>query len=130
MGERPPFEGVFPDRDDIISDMVSTLGLLPRHWWDTWSAREEFFNEDGTWKTDMKRHYDAKSRPLHLRVQQNGREKDPEFSEAESESLTKMLRSMFEYEPLKRATAGDLVNCEWMAEWSLLAMKKHEIPKK
>ena len=125
MGERPLFEGLFPDRDDIISEMVSTLGLLPRHWWDTWSAREEFFNEDGSWKTDMKRHYDAKSRPLLLRVQQNGRQKDPEFTDAEIESLTKMLRSMLEYDPLKRATAEELVKCEWMRERGLPAMKRH-----
>ena len=29
MGERPLFEGAFPDRDDIISEMVSTLGPPP-----------------------------------------------------------------------------------------------------
>ncbi len=29
LGERPLFEGFMPDKDDIIAEMVSSLGLLP-----------------------------------------------------------------------------------------------------
>ena len=55
LGERPLFEGFTPDKDDVIAEMVSTLGLLPQQWWELWQARGDFFLEDGSWKTDMER---------------------------------------------------------------------------
>lgn len=96
IGERPLFEGFFPDRDDIIAEMVSCLGPLPQHWWDVWQAREDFFREDGGWRTDMGRAHAPKSRPLHQRIQDMGRENDPQFSAEEAEGLERMLRAMFE----------------------------------
>ena len=126
LGERPLFECVLPDVDYIIAEMVSCLGLLPRPWWDAWRARDEFFAEDGSWRTDMSRIHDSKSRPLLLRIQRNGR-KDPEFSAVEIESLEKLLRAMLEYEPSKRATIAQIVESDWMVQWGLPAIRKFNI---
>jgi serine/threonine-protein kinase SRPK3 len=94
LGERPLFEGFMPDKDDIIAEIVSSLGLLPQQWWESWQARGEFFLEDGSWKTDMERFHDSKSRPLLLRIHEMGRENDIEFCADEAMSLEKMLRAM------------------------------------
>ena len=127
MGERPLFEGFMPDRDDIIAEMVSSLGLPPQPWWKAWKARGDFFHEDGTWRTDMKRGHDSKSRPLLLRLQEMGREEDADFTAEEIECLEKMLRSMFEYYPAKRAVIGDVVKSEWMVRWGLPSLAKFNI---
>lgn len=115
MGERPLFACLMSDVDFIIAEMVSSLGLLPRPWWDVWRARDDFFAENGSWRTDLTRGNDSKSRPLLLRIQQNGR-KDPEFSVAEIESLEKLLREMLEYEPSKRAPIAQVVESDWMVQ--------------
>ncbi len=70
LGERPLFEGFMPDKDDVIAEMVSCLGPLPREWWDSWQARGDWFLEGGSWRTDMKRSHGPKSRSLLLRIHQ------------------------------------------------------------
>ena len=124
LGKRPLFEGFLPGKDDIAAEMVSTLGLLPQQWWDSWQARGEFFHEDGTWRTDMKRYHDPKSRPLAMRIEVMGRKDDPDFSENEAVSLEKMLRYMLTYEPAKRATAEEVIKSDWMVRWGLPALQK------
>ncbi len=128
MGERPLFEGFMPDRDDIISEMVSTLGPLPQHWWDAWKLRGEFFVDNGVWRKEMRRPYESKSRPLLERLNNMGRQKESEFSAAEIESLERMLRTMLEYEPAKRATIGEVAKSEWMTKWGLPALEEYDIP--
>ena len=123
LGERPLFEGFMPDRDDIIAEMVSALGLLPKQWWESWQARGDFFLEDGSWRTDMERAHDSKSRSILLRIQEMGREKDAEFSADEAVSLEKMLRAMLTYDPAKRASAKDVAESEWMSKWGLPALR-------
>ncbi|KAI4152834.1 MAG: hypothetical protein L6R39_001729 [Caloplaca ligustica] len=127
MGERMLYEVYFGDRDDVLAEMVSCLGPLPQHWRDAWQAWGKFFQEDGSWRTDMTRH-DSKSRPLHQRVFHDmGRENDPEFSIAEAESLERMLRAMFQYEPAKRATIDDVVKSDWMTHWGLPSLQTYNI---
>ena len=70
LGERPLFEGFMPDTDDTIAEMISCQGLTPDQWWQSWQAKDEFFREDGSWKTDTKRSREPKSRPLLLRIEQ------------------------------------------------------------
>jgi hypothetical protein len=43
LGERPLLETFTWDRDDILADVISTLGLPPQRWWDAWTNRGEFF---------------------------------------------------------------------------------------
>ena len=76
LGERPLFGGLMPDSDDLIAEMISTLGPLPQHWWDSWRKRSEFFLEDGTWTTSTKRLIDGKFRPLSERIYRMGRQKN------------------------------------------------------
>ena len=129
MGERPLFEGLMPDVDDVIAEMVSCLGPLPQPWWEKWRARKEFFHEDGSWRDDIERAHDAKSRPLHLRIQEMGRENDTELLADEARSLEKMLRGMLELEPAKRATITETLKSDWMSRWGFPALEKFDLPR-
>ena len=126
MGQRPLFECVAPDMDFIVAEMVSCFGILPQRWWRAWKAREEFFEEDGSWRTEMTRPHEAKSRPLSQRLLENGREIDAEFSDLERRCLENMLKAMLEYEPTKRAMAKDLLESEWMRQWGLPSLRDFE----
>ena len=127
MGERPLFECFFGDRDDVISEMISTLGLLPEDWWKMWEARREYFLEDGTWRTDMKRRRAPRSMPLSERIQLMGRKDEPDFSAEEAESYEKMLRAMFQYYPEKRATAKEVAKSDWMTRWGVPSLRAYDI---
>ena len=77
----------------------------------------------------MTRAHDAKSRPLLLRIQEMGREKDTEFLVDEIHCLEKMLRAMLEYEPSKRAKIGEVVASEWMLRWGYHSLHRYGILK-
>ncbi|KAL9031245.1 MAG: hypothetical protein Q9196_000713 [Gyalolechia fulgens] len=97
LGESVLFEGFFPDRDDVIAEMVSCLGPLPQDWWDSWKAGGEFFVQNGIWRTEMTRAHSSVSRPLASRIQDMGRQADPDFSTAEAKSLEKIVE---QYAPI------------------------------
>jgi serine/threonine protein kinase len=44
LGERHLFEGFMPDQDHVIAEMISTLGMLPRQWWNKWQKKYDFFS--------------------------------------------------------------------------------------
>ncbi|KAI4234775.1 MAG: hypothetical protein L6R40_006654 [Gallowayella cf. fulva] len=89
--------------------MVDCLGRLPQHWWKKWHDRAKFFNEDGSWKAET------------------GRAEDPAFTATEAKSLEKMLKTMLEYEPTKRATVNDVVDSQWMRAFALPSLQKFTI---
>ncbi len=76
LGERALFETFGWGRDDIMADMVNTLGLSPTRWWDKWEDRKEFFEPDGSWVCNMKRVYTPAFRPLHQRIWDMGHGRD------------------------------------------------------
>ncbi|OBT44955.1 hypothetical protein VE00_04108 [Pseudogymnoascus sp. WSF 3629] len=95
LGDRPLFEGFMPDKDHVLAEMVSTLGDLPRHWWNMWEHKTDFFLEDGSWDPDTPRSHSPYSRPLIERLRIMGRGGDPttcEFSQEEMASLEKLLK--------------------------------------
>jgi serine/threonine-protein kinase SRPK3 len=125
LGERPLFEGFMPDQDHVIAEMVSTLGHLPKRWWDRWQQRTDFFLEDGSWKTDTHRSHAPYSRSLAERLRIMGRGEDPatcEFSPEEMACLEKLLKAMLTYEPSERITASAAVASEWMERWGRRAI--------
>ncbi|KFH45684.1 SRSF protein kinase-like protein [Hapsidospora chrysogenum ATCC 11550] len=53
LGERALFEFFSDDRDDILADVISTLGMPPARWWSHWENRKDFFEKDGAWISNM-----------------------------------------------------------------------------
>jgi serine/threonine protein kinase len=43
----PLFATFFGGRDEVVRQMVQTLGKLPEPWWSEWTPRKRYFNDDG-----------------------------------------------------------------------------------
>lgn len=131
LGERPLFETFTWDRDDIIAEMVSTLGLLPPRWWDKWANRGEFFKPDGSWisPSELRRIMTPVSRPLRQRMWDMGRGETPEECEwdvegGEMRALEELLTGMLAFEPAHRLTAEQVMASEYVTKWALPAWKR------
>ncbi|KAM5433470.1 hypothetical protein MferCBS31731_007107 [Microsporum ferrugineum] len=130
VGERPLFETFAWDPDDIIAEMVNTLGEPPMRWWHAWANRSEFFNPDGSWITNFRRISTPEFRRLHKRMWDMGRGETPETCEwdvagGELRALEDMLRAMLKFEPAERPTAKQLLTSEYMVKWALPAWERH-----
>lgn len=126
MGERPLFETFAWDPDDIVAEMVNTLGLPPERWWNSWANRSEFFNPDGSWITNFRRISTPEFRRLHQRMWDMGRGETPgscqwDVADGELKALEDMLRAMMTFEPAERPTAKQLLRFEYMVKWAIPA---------
>ncbi|TPX24489.1 hypothetical protein DIZ76_013836 [Coccidioides immitis] len=129
MSERPLFETFAWDPDDIIAEMVNTLGQLPARWWGSWTNHSEFFNPDGSWITNFQRIGTPVFRHLHQRMWDMGRGEMPEACEwdvagGELKALEDMLRAMMAFEPAERPTAKQLMMSEYMVKWAMPAWER------
>lgn len=123
LGERPLFEGFMSDKHHVLAEMVSTLGPLPKHWWDQWQMKTDFFLEDGSWKIDTHRSHAAYSRPLAERLRIMGRGEYPAicgFTREEMLAIEELLRKMLAYDPSERI--GAALESRWMRRWGRPAM--------
>jgi serine/threonine protein kinase len=140
LGERPLFETFTWDRDDILADMVNTLGQPPERWLGEWAGRGEFFEADGSRRRGgVDRVYTAEFRPLHQRMWDMGRGETPETCQwdvegGEMRALEELLKGMMAFEPGERLTAEGLMTSEYMVKWALpawqrqCARQKGEVP--
>ncbi|KAK1771314.1 CMGC/SRPK protein kinase [Phialemonium atrogriseum] len=113
MGERPLFETFAWDPDDIIGEMISTLGRPPARWWGRWAKRAE---------TPV-------FRPLHQRLWEMGRGETPDTCQwdvagGELRALEDLLKSMMAFEPAERPTAERLMASEYMVKWAMPAWER------
>lgn len=109
------------DRDELVAEIVRFFGKPPKEWWDKWEAREEFFDEDGTW---LQRGDDEEwslevtlSKPTEtfLPGANNKREAQRSLTtpKAEQELMADLLYKLFRYEPEKRLSAEDVLAHGW-----------------
>ncbi|PWY88291.1 protein kinase [Aspergillus heteromorphus CBS 117.55] len=128
LGDGPLFDGfIAVDQAWVLAEMISTLGSLPKRWWDQWEMKTDFLLEDGSWKKETHRPYGLYSRPLTERLSSMGRGEDPstcEFSPGEMNALENLLRAMLTYEPSERIDASTALESEWMEDWGRPAMRK------
>lgn len=127
LGERGLFEAFFPNKDDLLAEMVSTLGKLPSRWWDQWQRRPDYFLEDGSWNPQFNGAMSPITRPLRERLWDMGRGQTPEqceFSPEEFATLEKLLVKMLKYEPHERLTADEAMRSEYMLRWGRPAINE------
>lgn len=129
LGERPLFETFAWDRDDIIAEMINTLGKLPERWWSSWIKHSEFFEEDGSWIADFCRISTPVFRRLRQRLWDMGRGETEHTCEwdvagGELRALEDLLRAMIAFEPVERPTADQLLRSEYMVKWALPAWER------
>ncbi|KPM39875.1 hypothetical protein AK830_g6695 [Neonectria ditissima] len=129
LGERPLFESFGWDRDDIMAEMVNSLGLPPARWWDAWENRKEFFEPDGSWVHNVRRICTPVFRRLHQRMWDMGRGETPETCQwdverGEMRTLEELLRGMMAFEPTERLTAEQAMKSEYMVKWAMPAWER------
>ncbi|KAJ5933846.1 SR protein-specific kinase Dsk1 [Penicillium verhagenii] len=131
LGERPLFETFAWDRDDIVAEMINTLGQPPARWWKSWQKRSEFFNEDGSWIDDFHRISTPVFRRLHQRLWDMGRGETQQTCEwdvasGELRALEDLLRAMMAFEPAERPSADQLLGSEYMVKSALPAWERQK----
>ena len=121
------FYPAFNPKDDILRDMVATLGKLPDQWWQQWEARSKFFDGDGSPGTGLYAPEELTSLRDQLRMAgvygSNGLEL-PEadqhrLSADEVETLGELLSQMLAYRPCKRITAKEVSGSVWLRDMDL-----------
>ncbi|KAF8066651.1 kinase domain-containing protein [Lyophyllum atratum] len=108
LGDHVLLDAFFGERDEILVEMVSAFGKLPERWWNQWSERSEFFEENGAFKSAARsrRPKDLKERLLSIR--RNDKEGQRELS-GDLDALRVMLEKMLKYEPKDRVRVEDVV---------------------
>ncbi|KAF2456258.1 protein kinase [Lineolata rhizophorae] len=118
VGQRPIFEAFNPSADWMTKEHVDVLGKLPPEWWEHWSARPKWFDEQGS------RIAGAAGKPwaewFESCVQRPRREfRMEEFSEDEKVALFALLRSMLAFRPSERPDAEQILQSDWITTWAL-----------
>ncbi|KAL9125046.1 MAG: hypothetical protein Q9217_005697 [Psora testacea] len=115
------FEGFMPNADDVLSEIVDTLGRLPERWWEKWEQRGEFYEEDGRKKiehlTEQYREiYPLAVRMRRMRSRPSAAREAEQLSEEDSVGLRKLLEKCLRYEPEERATAEEILKMDWIQQ--------------
>lgn len=108
------------DKDELLGEIVRFFGKPPKDWWDKWEAREEFFDEEGTW---LQRGDDeecslevALSKPVETFLpgaDNKEAQKSLVTSKAEQELMADLLYKLLRYEPEQRLSAEEVLAHEW-----------------
>ena len=95
-------------RNEVLSEMVMTLGKFPDKWWTTWEDRSEYFDENGTFIGDRKILTLASGKFLKIFTDR---------MEGELKELESVTRKMVSYEVGDRISAAEVVRLmpeSWM----------------
>lgn len=113
-------DSFFGSRDQLLFEVVRTLGKMPERWWRKWKKREMYFEENGAFKPG----YEAQgTRSLKTRIARIVRGEDgsemEEFEEQDLTVLERVLEGMLRYEPTERIHAEEVLR-ELSTVWELL----------
>ncbi|EEP76495.1 predicted protein [Uncinocarpus reesii 1704] len=133
FGNSGPFCPFPQTIDGLLTEHVEMLGQLPEKWWRKWKNRSDWFDDDGikSVKEEYQQKYGVISRNWDQRFPHDINRvrlmmKYPTFSPEEEKAFGEMIKSMFIFEPRKRATIKDVVRCDWMQKWGLPEMRNME----
>ena len=128
------FDSFMPNADDVLSEIVDTLGRLPEPWWRKWEQRAEFFEENGSKKTDDLTEEYCETKPLGVRLRQM-RSSPPAARTAEQlgqddlVGLHKLLEQCLQLRPEDRATADDIPKLDWIQSLRASMLNAQELLK-
>ncbi|KAJ5580245.1 uncharacterized protein N7459_006230 [Penicillium hispanicum] len=125
FGQRPLFEAYFPTPDRVTAEQVEVLGLLPSEWWEKWSQRADWFNEEG----ELSKRPNSMRRAWEQRFSDSIQEPRAKtglktVTKDERNAFEAMMRSMLAFRPGERATAQQLMHSEWMKGWGQPAQER------
>jgi serine/threonine protein kinase len=118
----PLFDSFFASPDQLLRQVVQTLGRLPDRWWRAWPARTLFF-DDASGKPHQSWAHVPAGRPLavefplHDCIADIGTESAaPAPSVVEAAQLEDLLAQLLRYEPDERSSATEIRRHTWFAE--------------
>ncbi|KAF3491902.1 uncharacterized protein GIQ15_01419 [Arthroderma uncinatum] len=126
FGDGPLFQTFAGTWEELTIEHVEVFGKLPDRWWNKWSTRSDWFDDDGT-KNVKKEKY----RPWHG-FYETWEKRFPKYirqardrptlnvglwSAEEQEAFGEMMKMMLVFEPSKRATIEEILQCDWMQQW-------------
>ncbi|KAK4165466.1 CMGC kinase [Cladorrhinum sp. PSN259] len=109
------------DRDELLAEYVRFFGKMPENWWDKWSARQDWFDEEGRYLTDLEREADGlevEEWSLEVLLSKPTEVVAPErkvlwTGETEQKTMADLFYMLFRYEPEERISAEAVVEHEW-----------------
>jgi len=103
------FDSYYGIKQEVLREMVLTLGKLPDRWWTKWEDRSQYFDESGTFIGDRTKLSPVSGKFLKI---------PPDRMEAkELEELERVIRMMVSYEVVDRVSAAEVVRltrASWM----------------
>ena len=103
------FSSYYGIKQEVLREMVLTLGKLPERWWTKWEDRSQYFDENGTFIGDRTKLSPVSGRFLKM---------CPNRMEAkELEGLERVIRMMVSYEVKDRISAAEVLRLmreNWM----------------
>ncbi|KAG6887611.1 hypothetical protein C0992_011541 [Termitomyces sp. T32_za158] len=106
-------ESFFNDLDEVMIEMVRTFGKLPERWWTEWENRDQYFEENGTFKLDSG-DLSGEPRTVNLKERLENIRRRDEMGQKELsgdlEALELVLGKMLRYEPEERISIDEVVS--------------------
>jgi serine/threonine protein kinase len=103
------FNSYHGTRNEVLMEMVMTLGKLPDRWWTKWEDRSEYFDENGTFIGDRTRLSPVSG--MFLKISSDRMEGE------ELKELEGVMRMMVSYGVVDRISAAEVVRLtpkSWM----------------
>ncbi|KZZ92924.1 protein kinase domain-containing protein [Moelleriella libera RCEF 2490] len=118
LGMQALFSSAFCTDQEVLCQLVDTLGPLPIDWLKRWDDGMQFFDEKGEPKTG--RYISPKIDEAFEECVQHYRRKDgvDVFCPDESAAIIEMMRQMLRYQPGERPTIDQVLRLEWMEKWA------------
>jgi hypothetical protein len=118
LGMQALFSSAFCTDEEVLCQMVDTLGPMPIDWLRRWEGGMEFFNEEG--EPIASRHNWPKIEQAFEERVQNFRREDgvDVFCRDEAAAIVNMMRQMLRYRPEERLTVDQVLKSEWMEKWA------------
>lgn len=123
------FASFFGGPDEVIRQMVQTLGKLPEPWWSSWECRYTYFNDDGKPKTHWPNNIPlAVHYPLRAQIEDIGADGDEsvtssmleppgsKLSELEVDMFEDLLQRVITYTPEQRLSVDQVLTHPWLGK--------------
>jgi len=119
LGIKAIFSSDFCAADEIPSQQIDILGLVPENWWEQWKERGECFDENGRPVQD-RYVYPPIEQAFEDGIQKYRRERQiGEYGEEETAAILDLMRRMLVFLREDRPTAEEVLKSEWMVKWCL-----------
>ena len=118
LGTVPLFSPWVWNSDDMLGQMASLLGPLPRDMMDKWETAPKYYDDCAHDDDDDEDSIEAALDRMSYGTSGN------DYFEEELDDLADLLALMLQYRPSERITANEVCQSDWMQKWGLPAIPR------